>query len=506
MITGWIGEFASWCKRWISRDRIVDGVKKLGCWHKIWTVWNKIESEVRKFGCWCKGKADSFRNGWKRQERVKLDIEAISRILDCTDASGSTPEDHIKWIEEKIKDEGLTHFNIKVILNNYVLHNLASYPSPRITVQFEKIDFDINDLFGIEIPAYSYTEGPTGIELFFSYCNFKNSESNHLAISWLPDGNTILYFTNCKFKYIDSIIMFDLSSSSNIFMNECEAVNGETVFREGDLADIKKGFFSKSLDQKIQNTHIFKPEPRSKDHIGREELFPSITIVNSKIDSLQLIGKINSFFRNKNIFRSLNSSDFSFSSFYWGGYQKFSTSDDHIFSNRKFFLDLNKNDVIQNDAFQLLTIQKELAKCHHVILRSEGNPSWQDRVLFRFSQCVSNHGTSWLRTIMMFYFGFNLFAFLIFSVISVLVNTFHISSYNDFIQVWCHLWFNTDGLNAYGKLFNPIEFPSEIFCVEDEWWAPFLDVIHKIIYALLSYELVKTLRRFGRSNSTPPRV
>ena len=424
----------------------------------------------------------------KRRGCVELDIGVISRILDCTDAFGSTPEDHIKWIKEKIKDESLSHSSIEVIFNDYELFSMADYPSPRISVRFEKIDFDISESFGIEIPAYSYPDGSSGIELFFSFCDFIDSGNTRFKIDWLPDGNSILYFTNCKFVNIDSSIMFDLSSSSSIFLNECEIINGEIIFREGDLADIKKSFLPRSLDYKIHNVNIFKPEPRSKVYIGQEELLPSITVVDSKIDSLRIIGKINSFFRGKNIFRSLGSSEYSFEKFYWGGYQKFSITDDDVFLNRIFFLDLNKNDTIQNDAFQLLTVQKELAKCHYSILRSEGRLAWQDRILFRISDMASHNGTCWVTAVTWFLI-LNLFVMIPFDFMESVLEP---NDWNGFFHI-------------YFQLLNPVKLPSMLFEIKNNGLASFFDAIHKIIYVLLSYELVKTLRRFGRSNSTPPR-
>ena len=484
MLTGRIGKFTSRCKRW--------------------TDWNWVAGKIKNVGCRCKRTESLREDSEKSQRRMKLDIEAISRILDSTGASGSTPEDHVKWIEGKIRNEGLPQFNIKVSIDNYELHNLANYSYPIITINFQKIDFDICDSFGIEIPAYSYPDGSSGIELSFSSCNLRNSGNSFSKIDWLPDGNSSLCFKNCKFEDIYMLIMFDLSSSSDIFLSSCEMINGETVFREGDLADVKKDSIAKSMDQKFHDVHIFKPESRSKDDMNQEKL-PSITIVNSKIDNLRLIGRINSFFRNKNIFKALRSGEYRFDRFYWGGYQKFSTSDDEIFLNQKFFLDLNANEEIQNNNFQILIIQRELAKCYHAILRSEGKVSWQDRVLFRFSQYVSNHGTSWLRAARVFSIDFNLLiVFPIISTASICINN-SFESYIGFINAWYDSWISTRGLNAYGRLFNPLELASQIFFVKNEWWTPFFDGAHKIIYALLSYELVKTLRRFGRSNATPPR-
>ena len=468
-MTGRIGRFVSWGKRCTDLDNIANKMKKYG---------------------WSKQTSDLFR----KKANLELDIGVISRILDCSNNFNKTAEEHIQLIEGEIKNADLSDFNVEVFLHK---PEIPIHAEPRVIVQFKNIDFNITrfmddkdigeeitdkDILGkivaqISLHQMEYSDGPSAIKLSFVSCNFNSqllltvsiNSINSPVFSCRTYGNAALEFINCKSRNINFSTVFDSSSFGSVTLEKCSIKEGIAVFQR------------KFVNQISQQNKFYAP-------IIMKE--PSIEIIDTCIDNLKIIGKIDSFFRKENSFKCLSSSEYDFNLFYWGGYQKISTDDDDVFINRKFFLALNKNDVIQNDAFQLLTIQKELAKCHHAILRPEGKPSWKDRVLFWFSDRLSYHGTCWITTVTWF-FILNLFIMIPFDV---LVSVEKIEDLNKFFDI-------------YFQLFNPTELASRVYGIdEDNGWASFFDFVHKFFYALLSYELVKTLRRFGRSNSAPPRI
>ena len=465
-------------------------IGKFACWYKKWTGWDRIVSAARELACWYKGKANSSRNGWKGEERAELNIEVISKILDCKDIQFETPADHAKWIKDKIRKEPWLNSHIKITFDNYSkLQYDVGYAHPRLTIVFNRVDFSDVTFFNdeIKLPSFNYSDASTGVEVSFLSCNFIGLINNTSRICWLPDGNSILNFKNCKFISIDFFIGFGISSFSHIILDKCKIINGRTVFMEGDITKMNKPGIS--TDCKINSLELFELELQLNKQSKANKFPPSVTIKNSKIDDICFIGKINSLFRKGNIFGVLRSDRYTFDTFYWSGYQKFNTVEDDIFSNHSFFLDLNANKVIQNNSFQLLTIQRELARCYHAILRSEGKSSQQDRILFWFSSIASHYGTCWITTVTWLLI-LNLSVIIPFDFLSCAVDPRDLNKLFD----------------IYFQLLNPIKLPSIIFDVENSGWASFFDVFHKIIYAFLSYELVKTLRRFGKSNSTPTKI
>ena len=99
MMSNIIENVTNCSKGWSLWNRIGGGMGKLHCWckGKGRTVRNGIVSEVKKLDCWYRSNKESQ----KLENRMELDIGMISKILDCTCTSISTPEDHIKLIKKR---------------------------------------------------------------------------------------------------------------------------------------------------------------------------------------------------------------------------------------------------------------------------------------------------------------------------------------------------------------------------------------------------------------------
>ena len=365
----------------------------------------------------------------KSNSHVKLNINTLLEIISSVD----TQAENVKTLEEIVKNNSLSDFHVKI---------------DESKISLNRVTFDVKDRSEIDFLSE--------VKLSFVSCNFVGDTSR---VIWKFKKNNSLNFKNCKFTDLVFDIEFEHPSCDHaIVFDECIMKNGEV-----------------NCYNEIKNN-------------GKTPSAPVIDISNSEIENIYLKGKINSRFYGKNIFGILKSEEYTFDLFYWGGYQKFSTQGDDVFSNRTFFIGLNNNNEIQNDGMQLLNIQKEIAKCNYVILRLEGESSRQDRVLFWFSGLVSHHGTCWITTIAWF-FILNLSVMILFGFLTCIPEP----------RDWNKL------VNIYFQLFHPLKTASTIFEVKNNGLASFFDVVHKSFYAILSYELVKTLRRFGRSNATPPR-
>ena len=397
----------------------------------------------------------------------------------------------------------------------------------------------------------TYPYKKSGLMVIFSSCTFKSGRQRRHILNCSLSGTSSLNFDDCKFEEVGLLVAFAQFSNGNLSLENC-TINNEILLINGygsfnsrsggiqhegllvapeEIAKIHKAnHFEKALTQissrekdKVFSEHVLTLEDprmklRDRININRSDIEladlceillydslklkvsadqvqisekhpPSIEISNSDIDFLVFSGKGEYRFTGKNRIAILRGGNLP-AKVYWGGGQKFATTKDAIFLNRDFFLNLKANREIQRDAFQTLIVQGELAKCHHAILRLEDvRTSFQDRTLFFFSWLVSYYGTSWVRTLISFA-ALNMIVFLLFVAMIFLLNA-DIGTCDFCVDTWPKI---------YLELLNPIARASSHFCVHG-FWPTLFDILHKIAFAFLAYELVKTLRRFGKANS-----
>ena len=446
----------------------------------------------------------------------------------------------------KIIDPPSTHFSL-----------------PKLAVTFRKIDFNFKShqtdfMYLPSLDHQSQTE--SGIKVIFLDCTFTGNRDKNQNISCILFGNSVFQFDNCKFHCVDLFAVFHGTAFGTFELTNCEMNSNELIIRGKNIDKITgvgghalehnfslNGEYISKVYAAFRFEDILTNPPQSSNlgqesfrilrtlkdardnilmrierddcsSIGIKELCqillydslrlrvspdqvkikvgnsPKIIISNSIIDTIIFFGKGNFRFTGKNRFSRLVGGNLP-STIYWGGGQNFDVGEKNLFDNRDFFLNLKSNRETQQDAYQTLVVQKELAKCHHALLHLEGTrASLQDRMIFGFSRLVSYHGTSWIRTLTLIAL-LNLVVFLLFAT----AETFSNSTFGSFID-FVSTWLNADGLNIYLELFNPIKRASLHFSIQG-WYATLLDWFHKIFYGLLAYELVKTLRRFGRASS-----
>ena len=422
---------------------------------------------------------------------------------------------------------------------------------PKLAITFKNINFIFNNSIKILLPSLDFYEKNSGVMVTFSSCKFFVNGSDSYHINCGLCGNSSLHFEYCEFQSIDILVAFEKFSNGKLIFSNCTInsnsvkimvkepfdVTGATVKelgvsiqademakiygasyfenrlteyvsdkKRGALAHVGGGLsdprhsiqelLDKESDIELKHLCRILLYDSQKLHVSAHQLrsiqgkVPKIEIYDCKMKTLSFGGK--------GEFRFFGNSSFSClygggppSEVYWGGGQEFNTlTKDFAFRNRIFFLNLKANAEVQKDAFQALMIQKDLAKCHHSLLRFEpSNTSLQDRIIFRFSWLASYYGTSWVRALIMIVV-FNFFVLVFFASIDKYQNSCDIGCL-DLIVTWA---------NAFLELFNPIAQASSHFCVRG-WWLTFFDWIHKFFYAAFAYEFVKSVRRFGRANS-----
>ena len=439
----------------------------------------------------------------------------------------------------------------------------SHFSLPKLTIEFRKIDFNFrsDQSHFMFLPSLDHqSQKESGIKVIFLDCTFTGNNDKNKNISCILYGNSVFQFNNCKFHCVDLYAVFQGTAFGTFELTNC-VMNSNELIIQGKSIDKITGIGGHVLEHKfsLDGEYISKiyaafrfedllTKPTKSSNLGQEDFqvlrtlkdardnirmrierddcnsigikelcqillydslrlrvspdqvkikignSPVVKISNNKIDTIRFVGKGNFRFTGKNKFSRLYGGNLP-STIYWGGGQDFDVGEENIFDNRDFFLNLKSNKETQKDAFQTLIVQRELSKCHHALLHLEGTrASLQDKIIFGFSRFVSYYGTSWIRTLTLIAL-LNLAVFLLFAT----TNTFLNSTFGSFID-FVITWFNADGLNIYLELFNPIKRASSHFCIHG-WYATLLDWFHKIFYGLLAYELVKTLRRFGRASS-----
>ena len=456
---------------------------------------------------------------------------------------------HQKFIREKVGTRNLSTNFCSILDNNNEANKASSFSHPKLTIKFEKVDFYFTTQFGtpMTLPLLTHLSRESGIEVVFLSCVFTSDGSINHFINSSIFGTSILLFEDCEFQGVDILAGFDKSSTGNLSFNNCAINNRHVTISKFAIYDtvgmslgnedflisgeeIKKIDGARYYEQRLTEDSMHKrkigylghsdllddPRPdigqrlnKSRDSVDladlchillydslkyrvsadqisiHEEGSPTVEISNSQMKMLKFWGNGEFRFSGKNKFSCLVGGGLP-SKVYWGSGQDFNRDQENIYKNKKFFLKLKYNAEAQKDTFQLIILQRELAKCEHALYSlEEVKSSFQDRIIFRFSWLVSYYGTSWLRTFLCILF-LNLVVFFVFTT-SVPASA---------VVPSCKTPPNST--NSYLELFNPLIRASSHFCVQG-WWYTLWDWIHKFLYATLAYELIKTLRRFGRN-------
>ncbi len=152
-------------------------------------------------------------------------------------------------------------------------------------------------------------------------------------------------------------------------------------------------------------------------------------------------------------------------------------------THKKIFATLKQKAIANKDVMQEIILQREISKCDHGIAKSEkGWGAWQDTMIFEFSKCISNYGTSWLRPLG-WLTGLNL---VVIGLVQLVCPEANSSLYAIFFE-----------------LFNPTSYLPKLLAPEtlnpvSNGWISLLFISQKVLLAFTLYEMVKIFRRFGR--------
>ena len=160
-----------------------------------------------------------------------------------------------------------------------------------------------------------------------------------------------------------------------------------------------------------------------------------------------------------------------------------------IEAQKEHMLRLKEISELSNDKYQVDIFRREIAKCDHIIVGIQPfSESWQDQLTLFVSKYLSNYGISWVRPLV---------ALLIANCILAALY-FVFSEPDASLSSFLHVFFET--LNPLTRIdhicITPP--PGGTCSIEMGWPLSMLDVLHKLVYALCAYEMIRAGRRFTR--------
>ena len=213
-------------------------------------------------------------------------------------------------------------------------------------------------------------------------------------------------------------------------------------------------------------------------------------------------------------------------SVYWGPYQEILPDVDNISKYKEFMVKMKKRAKKRSDAWQVEVFNREIIKCDHCIIRTEKiSHSFQDWVTLWINQHISNYGISWVRPFALLLAANCMWAVLVptcddtdfeyifFETMNPLTRIDELCTNNPCEANPCEANpCEANPCEANPREANPREAnpreanpreanPREANPREAERpWVllSLLDVLHKLVYALCLYEIVRAGRRFTR--------
>ena len=144
----------------------------------------------------------------------------------------------------------------------------------------------------------------------------------------------------------------------------------------------------------------------------------------------------------------------------------------------------------KNDKYQADIFRREIAKCDHIIVGLQPfSKSWQDRLTLFVSKYLSNYGISWWRPLV---------ALVVANGILAILYCWHLEQCVSFSPNFWYVFFETwNPLVRFHDIC--IQLSSHGPCnVEVAWFLSLMNVLHKLMFALCVYEMIRAGRRFTR--------
>ena len=217
------------------------------------------------------------------------------------------------------------------------------------------------------------------------------------------------------------------------------------------------------------------------EHISLPPSTNIVKIIDNSFTKLKISGFSKFFFHGKN---KINQIVFKGDkiNIHWGPYQKLDKDGQYAHSHKQLFIALKARAIENQDKFQELIYQREIARCDWGILKDEKFlTSIQDWIVLCVGWAFSNHGVSWFRPIV-WLLGIN---------IAIALTYSHVTCSTE--SSWSTFW------NAFWELLNPITnltYENVENCEPHKNAISFINAFQKVILFGLTYEIIKVFRRF----------
>ncbi|MCH9665254.1 MAG: hypothetical protein K0U41_05340 [Gammaproteobacteria bacterium] len=213
----------------------------------------------------------------------------------------------------------------------------------------------------------------------------------------------------------------------------------------------------------------------------------SLVVKNNKILLLGITGKMGVDFKGSNEIDKLVIDDAA-DPINWNPYQKISCKEDKdIETHLDLFLKLKGKAITRGDRFQELYLHREIVKCNHAKIKNEKLfKSLQDKIILGWIQYSSNYETSWSRPMILLASWNFLTALLLSWVMVADIDMFSILAWIKIVKMTLELFIP---FALIGDCCNG-ETLSDLF-------GSFIIIAHKIFYAALVYNIVKTFRMYA---------
>ncbi len=165
----------------------------------------------------------------------------------------------------------------------------------------------------------------------------------------------------------------------------------------------------------------------------------------------------------------------------WTPYQIIDLNKKHFNVNKASFIVLKERAVRKGDKLQESVIQREILKCESILFESKNdNALRQDRWIMSFGKWISGHGVFWLRPFFCL-LGVNIF----FTFVAFLI-TWEFPFVINFLDILVEMFNPISSLNSTMKFAD----------ADDNVAISAINIFQKIVFALLTYELIRVMRRF----------
>lgn len=363
------------------------------------------------------------------------------------------------------------------------------------------------------------------------YASFLNSNLDYLGDNKeiIPDENSIeIVIKNLCLSIEERIvILFNPSFSAsfrihfifknNTFLGKVERHNNKKYYHNIDINLYGVGsivFENNEFKDAPLNFDIEDPNKSKLDPTNDVPRSKDVILENNKIEQITTPPYSKISFKSRNeiekmhISESSRKSDFGIN---WTPHQKINIEGHNVGVNRDSFIVLKGRAVRKNDKMQEIFLNREILKCDHHLTRQE--PFWkslQDRAIMNFGWLISNHGISLIRPFLWLLSINALLTLIVFDIRNPFDEQEFWAIFMDMFNPLSNL--STEIGNEMNQM-KAVNYGKILYCLTEEfiifkddmaeWIVNYgkaiiltINIIHKVVLALLVYEMIRVGRRF----------